>query len=138
MSNPKRSWKRLLIGLAGGTLFAVVLVGLLGYLLFDYYRYSIGSPHDPRAHGYIPVEEVTEATGGFVMSRYRIKAPSIQRFLSGNPHQRDADSYDSVVVITDLSGDMIARIGHWDGNLKLVVTPSGVTGPSGIDWKAAP
>jgi hypothetical protein len=138
MNKPKRSWKRLLTGLAAFVLFAVVLVGFLGYLLFDYYLYSIGSPHDPREHGYIPVERVTEATGGFVMSRYRIKAPRIQRFLSGDPHQRNDDGYDTVVVISELSGDMIARLGHWDGNLKLVVTPSGVTGPGGIDWKVAP
>ena len=138
MTKPRRAWKRLAVGLAVGAVSVVVLLGFLGFLLFDYYLYSIGSPHDPREHGYTAVEEVTESAGGFIMRRYRIKAPRLQRALSGNPHQRTDDGYDSIIVISDLSGDMIARISHWEGNPKLVVTPAGVTGPSGINWSAAP
>ncbi len=138
MTKPRRVWKRLAVGLGVGVVGTVALLGISGFLLFDYYLYSTGSPHDPREHGYTPVEEVTQPAGGFIMRRYRIKAPRLQRALTGNPHQRTDNGYDSIIVISDLSGDMIARIGHWDGNPKLVVTPAGVTGPSGINWSAAP
>jgi len=126
-------WKRLLIP---GTI-AVVLIGLLVAEIIGYYLYSIGSPHDPKSKGYKAVEEITEEESGFVMRRYRIKAHWLARFLSGNPHQRSDDGYDAVVVISDLSGEMLARMSHWDGNLNVTVKPEGVTSPNGIDWKAS-
>lgn len=133
---PKR-FKRFLIVLSVMLALFLIPVGLLVIQLAGYYL-SIGSPHDPAVLGYSPTEVVAESTGGFVMSRYRIKAHWLDRFLAGNPHQRNDDGYDAVIVITDLSGDMIARISHWNGNPKIVVTPAGITGSDGIEWKAAP
>lgn len=134
---PKRR-KYLLIALAAGLPVALLLVGVLVFQLLGYYFYSTGVPHDPADHGYTPIEEVTEAKGGFVMRRYRIKAHWLARYLAGNPHQRTDDGYDTVIVISDWSGEMIARLSHWDGELKVIVTPAGVTGPDGMDWKAPP
>ena len=134
----RHPWKRILSGVAFGLVLAMALIGFIVFHLVEYYYYSIGSMHNPADYGYTPVQEVTEAKGGFVMRRYRIKGPLLQKVLSGNPHQSRDDGYDSVIVISDLSGDMIARISHWEGNPTIVVTPAGITGPSGIVWKAAP
>jgi hypothetical protein len=130
--------KRIVITLCVTVPLLLILGGFLIISLFGYYTYSIGGPHDPAAHGYAPTEVVTETTGGFVMNRYRIKAHWLARFLAGNPHQQSDDGYDTIIVITDLSGDMIARLSHWNGNPKIVVNPAGITGTNGIEWKAVP
>ncbi|MEM7602264.1 MAG: hypothetical protein AAF357_12715 [Verrucomicrobiota bacterium] len=117
--------------------FLILAVSLLASLA-GYYLRSIGSPHDPAEHGFTPAEVVSEAAGGFVMNRYRIKAHWFARYFGGNPHQRTDGGYDTIIVITDLSGKMIARISHWNGNPTVVVTPEGITTTDGIEWKAAP
>ncbi|MEO0414721.1 MAG: hypothetical protein AAF226_07195 [Verrucomicrobiota bacterium] len=114
------------------------VAGFLVISLAGYYLRSIGSPHDPAAHGYTPTEVITEPAGGFVMNRYRIKEHWLERYLAGKPHQQRGDGYDTIIVITDLSGDMIARISHSNGNPKIAVTPAGITGTGGIKWKGVP
>ena len=101
---PKRR-RHLLIALAAGLPIALLLFVVLVIQFLGYYFYSTGGSHDPADHGYTPIEEVTEAKGGFVMRRYRIKAHWLARYLAGNPHQRNDDGYDTVIVISDLSGE---------------------------------
>ena len=96
----------------------------------------VGSPHDPAADGHVPVESFTEGKGGFRVDRFTIKVPWLARRLSGNPQERSDGGYDSVIVVSDHSGRMLARMSHWDGDVKLVVGPDGVRGPDGFEWLA--
>ena len=113
-------------------LFRVTAVGLLLFATGCWYL-----PHDPAEHGYKPLEEVVQKEGKFIMRRYKVKSPLLRRMSSGNSNRRAArDRYDTVIIVSDLKGRMLAHIGHVKTDLKIEVSPEGIWFEERFVWKS--
>ena len=133
----KRTIRSLQIGGAIALVVGILLVVAV-FQLFGYYMHSTGSPVDPAASGFKPVEVAKGPLGKYEMKRYRLKDHALDRVLSGNPESRSGDGYYSVITVHDSSGTIIAQLSHPNGSPKITITAAGFSSPDGIDWKAGP